>query len=165
MEVDMEEESELITDIPTSFSPDFNVPDSIRQAVAQRKVQPTFKTRVYLGGTLYSSDTKHVGNSNVLYSPRKQHGTMLPGRIRYIYSQGDQTFFGVTRLGEKGTTFIDPFAPYPDFPAKVFLSKFADNVEVVEGENLVCHFARWSLSSEHSVVLSLGKVGNVWAES
>jgi hypothetical protein len=121
-----------------------------------------FKKRVQFEGTIYACPSTHLGNSNVLFRVDNLTARVIPGRIHYIFTQGEKTFFGIHRLLDKEETFDDPFAPYKDFPAKVFSTRYAEELDIVDGKNLVSHFARYSLSANHSAVVSLGKTGNVW---
>ena len=53
---------------------------------------------------------------------------------------------------------VDPFKPYPHFPAKLYSSSIHDTLEVVHVDWVLCHFAQWQMSSDHVVILSLSQV-------
>ncbi|KAF8578139.1 hypothetical protein K439DRAFT_1362875, partial [Ramaria rubella] len=50
---------------------------------------------------------------------------------------------------------VDPFAPYPHFPAKLYSSQLAEHLEIEQVQWVLCHFAQWSISSEIVVILNL----------
>jgi hypothetical protein len=158
MDVEAENDPEILDQYSSNA-----LPPAVRSSIAQQRSKPTFKKRTEFRETVYACHSVHLGNSNVLFllnsGTRRE---IVPGRIHFIYTQGDHTFFGIARHLEKHTSSVDPFAPYPDFPAKVFSTEYASDLDVIKGENLLCHFARWSISSEECVVLPLSKSGNIW---
>ena len=66
--------------------------------------------------------------------------------------------FAVQRQLPARQDVVDPFEPYIHFPAKLYSSGMGDALEIVEVDWIMCHFARWQMSSEHVVVLSLSRV-------
>jgi hypothetical protein len=121
-----------------------------------------FRKKVSYKGTVYACSESHLGNSNVLFFTSNSR-KIIPGRIRHIFIHNDRTYFGLSQHLDKNNTFVDPFIPYKDFPAKVFSSNYSKDLTIVDGENVVCHFARLSLNFDHSVILSLKKAGNFWS--
>ena len=47
-------------------------------------------------------------------------------------------------------------APY--FPASMYSSKYSPSLECVDFDSIFCHYARWDVSPDRSVVLSLSRV-------
>jgi hypothetical protein len=146
-------------DEDSSFSSVSDLP-SIRSAI---KLGPgaVLKKRVSYAGTTYSCPSSHIGNSNVLYH-LNNNPEVIPGRIRYIFIQDGRTLFLITHHLDKCVTTVDPFLPYSDFPARLFSSHYATYHDLVDGENLVGHFAHWVLEPGQSVIVSLKKFGNPW---
>ncbi|KAF8582896.1 hypothetical protein K439DRAFT_1647409 [Ramaria rubella] len=52
---------------------------------------------------------------------------------------------------------LDPFKPYAHFPTKLYSPKLSGQLEVVKVDWVVSHYARWPISLEHVVVLSLSR--------
>ena len=66
--------------------------------------------------------------------------------------------FGVQHQLKAPQGVLDPFEPYPHFAAKLSSSRLSEELEVVQVDWVLCHFARWQISLEHVVVLSLSQV-------
>jgi hypothetical protein len=113
----------------------------------------------HLHGLVYAHSSTHLGNSLIHFYPGgNKSSPPIPGSIKYIFATQNTVAFAVQRHLNMQPGTIDPFAAYPDFPAKLYASALADELEVVELDWVTCHFARWQISSEHVVVLSLSKV-------
>jgi hypothetical protein len=112
-------------------------------------------------GVRYSPSSTHVGNSLIcFYSNGDVASTPVPGCIKYIYRKGGSVFFAVQRqlprrLEENG---LDPFAQYPDFPARLYRAQLSEALEEVNLDWVMCHYARWIMNLEDAVVLMLIKV-------
>ncbi|KAG2342976.1 hypothetical protein BDR05DRAFT_885235 [Suillus weaverae] len=57
--------------------------------------------------------------------------------------------------------YVDPFAMYPGFPAKLYSSSVSSHLENMKVAWVVGHFAQWEVSSDQAVVLSLSCVSDV----
>ena len=66
--------------------------------------------------------------------------------------------FAVQRHLDMQAGTIDPFAPYPNFPAELYSTSLDDNLEIVQVDWVTSHFARWQISACHVVAVSLSKV-------
>ena len=66
--------------------------------------------------------------------------------------------FSVRRQDVVHPSVVYPFKAYPHFPAKLYSSGIQDTLEVVHIDWVLCHFARWQMSSDHVVILSLSRV-------
>ena len=112
------------------------------------------------GGVVYSRCSAHVGNSLVLFYPdgnRAFHA--IPGCIRYIYEHEGSLRFAIQRqhvLPAAG--MVDPYAAYPHFPARMYSSALEMDLESVKVSWVVSHYARWAISEDTVVVLSLCRV-------
>lgn len=138
--------------------PEVLTPDDLRSATKHPRV--ALRARMWHNGTLYSRSSTHVGNSLILYyADGDTSSEPVPGSIKYIYRPRSGTFtFAVQRQPPVATPSLDPFRHYPDFPAKLYSSKLQDELEIVKPEWVAAHFARWKMSAEHAVVLSLFRV-------
>ena len=122
-------------------------------------LQPRFES---CDNVMYSTQTVHQGNSLIYFYPNGiWSSSPIPGSIKYIFTQGGRkpTFAvrrQLPRLPEDGS--VDPFSKYPHFPAKLYCSQLSDILEEVKVDWIMCHYARWEMSSEHAVVLALSKV-------
>jgi hypothetical protein len=106
----------------------------------------------------YSTTSAHLGNSLIFYySKGDTKASPVPGSIKYIYYNENHVFFAVRRQLPRPAddTRPDPFANYPDFPAKLYQARFSDTLEEIEVDWTICHYARWDTPEDHSVVLML----------
>ncbi|KAG2047067.1 hypothetical protein BDR06DRAFT_898083 [Suillus hirtellus] len=112
-------------------------------------------------GVIYSRASTHLGNSQILYYPRGDRTlTPVPASIKYIYGTltGELLFAAQRHLPlDPHDCTIDPFSIYPDFPAKMYSTELESRLENVKVTWVVSHFARWTVSSRHSVILSLSR--------
>jgi len=117
------------------------------------------RAHLKFNGIIYSRASTHVGNSQILFYP---HGDRLsspvPGSIQYIYATPiGELMFAVRRHFplDRHYHVIDPFAVYPHFPAKLYMSNLSTHLENVKVSWVTGHFARWSVSNECVVIISL----------
>jgi hypothetical protein len=82
----------------------------------------------------------------------------VPGCIKYIFEREGKMVFAIQCQLDAHPGIVDPFEPYPHFPAKLYSSNMCDELEIMHVDWIMCHFARWQISSEHVVVLSLSQV-------
>ncbi|KAG2739280.1 hypothetical protein P692DRAFT_20756232, partial [Suillus brevipes Sb2] len=102
-----------------------------------------------------------LGNSQILFYPRGDRSlTPVPASIKYIYGTlTDEMLFAVRRhlpLDHHDRT-VDPFSMYPDFPAKLYSADLESRLENAKVSWVVGHFARWTVSGRHAVILSLSR--------
>jgi hypothetical protein len=93
----------------------------------------------------------------IYFHPEGRTSDEVPGVIKYIVNSGDHVLFAVQRHLDTPTNLSDPFERYPYVPAKLYRTALAE-LELVKIDWVVSHFARWTLTSEYVVVLSLSKV-------
>ncbi|KAG2071043.1 hypothetical protein BDR04DRAFT_954513, partial [Suillus decipiens] len=80
----------------------------------------------------------------------------VPDSIQYIYAKPTgELIFAVHKLLPHHDQTINPFAMYPHFPAKMYLSNFSSQLENVKVSWVFGHFAQWKVSSDTIVILSL----------
>jgi hypothetical protein len=135
------------------------VPSDLCQLVKKLKVG--LQARLKLRGIVYSTVSAHVGNSLVYFYPKgNKSSSPVPGSIKYIVSRKGEATLAVRRQlpCNRNQGFVDPFSRYAHFPARLYDSRLSDILEEVKTEWVMCHFARWNISSEHAVVLSLSRV-------
>ncbi|KIJ57971.1 hypothetical protein HYDPIDRAFT_44688 [Hydnomerulius pinastri MD-312] len=110
-------------------------------------------------GVFYSRSSTHIGNSLVLFYPRGDRSSRpVPGSIKYIYEDEGSILFAVRRqhpLTARASEPADVFAAYPHFPAKLYSAVLEETLECVRISWVAGHYARWALSAETVVVLSL----------
>jgi hypothetical protein len=134
-----------------------SVPNDLQPLLAEKKVG--LRARFKHDGIVYARSSTHVGNSLVHFYPDGcKSSTAVPGSIKYIFDGCDGISFAVQRHFDADPGTSDPFALYPDFPAKLYSTTLSDKLEIVKVEWIKSHFARWRMSSEHVVVVSLSKV-------
>ncbi|TDL13614.1 hypothetical protein BD410DRAFT_735121 [Rickenella mellea] len=133
------------------------VPSDLRRLIKGPRV--VLRARHNYCGTVYARSSTHLGNSLIEFCPAGNRAcSPVPGCIKYIILNPDKPIFAVQRHLNVPQGTVDPFAPYPDFPAKLYSALLSDDLELVEADWVVSHFARWAISSECVVVLSLSKV-------
>jgi hypothetical protein len=120
------------------------------------------RARARLRGTVYTRSETHEGNSLVLFYPNGNRSQApVPGCIKYIYSlDGDRYSFAIQRQLPVNN-HPDAYACYPHFPAKVYSTKISQLVEIVQGDWIFAHYARWKYCPEYAVVLSLNRVSRI----
>jgi hypothetical protein len=112
-------------------------------------------------GVVYSRASTHLGNSQILFYPRGDRSlSPIPASIKYIYGTlTEEVLFAVRRLlpMDHNDRTVDPFSMYPDFPAKLYSADHESRLENVKVSWVVSHFARWTISGRHAVILSLSR--------
>jgi hypothetical protein len=136
------------------------VPEDLYMLIKQRKA--IVRARLKFNGVIYSRASTHVGNSQVLFYPCGDRlSSPVPGSIQHIYAvpTGELVFAVHRHLAlNRPDRAIDPFAMYPDFPAKLYSSSLSSHLENVKVSWVISHFVRWEISSNHVVILSLSRV-------
>ncbi|KAG1832853.1 hypothetical protein DFJ58DRAFT_671028, partial [Suillus subalutaceus] len=132
-------------------------PKSAENSSQQYYVRATLK----FDGIMYSRASTHLGNSQILFYPRgDQTLTPVPASIKYIYGtlMGELSFAAQRYLPpDCHDGMIDPFSIYPDFTAKMYSMELESRLENVKVTWAVSHFARWTVSTRHAVILSLSR--------
>lgn len=124
-----------------------------------KKSKAVMRARLRHGGIIYADCATHLGNSLIHFYPQGDRSKPpTPGCIKYIFEHRGEMVFAVQRQLSVHHSIVDPFEPYPHFPAKLYLSRLSENLEIVNVSWVMCHFARLEMSSEHVVVLSLSRV-------
>ena len=134
-------------------------PDDLRALINRDRV--TLQARYRADGVIYSRAQTHVGNSLVLYYPHGDRtSSAVPGSIQYIFSVDGSLRFAVRRYNAPKLTYSDPFAQYPDFPARLWAIDGTERLEVVEVAWVLSHFAQYRVSETDVVVLTLSQVSS-----
>ena len=118
-----------------------------------------------IDGVRYSSSSRHLGNSLICFYPNGDRtAALILGSIKYIYRKGGSTFLVIQRQLPRPSDDDrpDPFARYPDFPARLYQAQVSRALEEVRVDWVLCHYARWNASAELAVVLMLIKVNFVF---
>ena len=137
------------------------VPEDLQKLIHQRKA--VLRTHVKTaGGVVYSRCSTHLGNSLILFYPNGNWTSpAVPGCIIYIYKHEGSLHFAVQRQGVLAPNTPDPFAAYPHFPARMYLSTLEVKLEHVKISWVVSHYAQWTVSKDAVVMLSLSQVSGV----
>ena len=136
------------------------LPDDLRQLIGQGTAILRANIK-HSSGVIYSRSSTHLGNSLILFYPRGDFSlSPVPGSIKYIYRDGESFLLAVQRQRPLSGNLkvVDSFSAYPHFPAKVYSSDLEDMLEIVKCSWVSSHYARWALSRNAVVVLSLSKV-------
>ncbi|KAG2062212.1 hypothetical protein BDR06DRAFT_869113 [Suillus hirtellus] len=108
--------------------------------------------------SIYTYDSTHVGNSLILYYSggiRNVQPTL--GIIKYIFEMERVVGFAMRHYLPLHS-HPDPFHHYPYFLACLYSSMLAEHLKTVKPEWVVMHFARWNVSPQHIVAMSLSSV-------
>ncbi|KIM54095.1 hypothetical protein SCLCIDRAFT_41173, partial [Scleroderma citrinum Foug A] len=90
---------------------------------------------------VYSQCSTHLGNSLILFYPnRNWTSPAVPGCIIYIYEHEGSLHFAVWRQGVLAPNTPDPFAAYPHFLARMYLSTLKVKLEHVKISWVVSHY-------------------------
>jgi hypothetical protein len=84
------------------------------------------------GGIIYANCATHLGNSLIHFYPqgdRSQPPT--PGCIIFFFEHWGEMVFAVQHQLSVHHSIVNPFEPYPHFPAKLYLSCLSENLEIV----------------------------------
>ena len=111
------------------------------------------------GGVVYSRCSTHLG---ILFYPNgNQASPGVPGCIIYIYEHEGSLHFSMRRQRVLPPNTPDPFVAYPHFLARMYSSTLEVKLECVKISWVVSHHARWTISKDAVVVLSLSQVSSV----
>lgn len=83
-------------------------------------------------GVIYARSSAHLGNSLIYFYPGGNTSSLpTPGSVKYIYNSLNGIAFTVQRHYDMLSGTVDPFAFYPNFPAKLYSSILSVKLEVV----------------------------------
>jgi hypothetical protein len=123
----------------------------------------SMRARFRADNIIYARQTTHLGNSLVLfYAGGNRGNSATPGSIEYIYEDEGTIQFAVRMY--RRWDGRDPFARWPDFPAKLWSLQQYDRLEAVELSWIVSHFVQYPLGDQFvlgtnlQVVLALDQV-------
>ena len=136
------------------------VPDDLRPLLGPLHRQAAMHARVRHNGIIYATSKMHTGNSLIQFYPQSNRSTLVSGSIKYIYQDQDRFVLAVQQQLPASNIVSDPYAIYPDFPAKLYSSQLSAELERVQTDWIYSHCARWNLSDTQSVVLSLSRVSH-----
>ena len=156
--VTLDAHDDMFTDY-TATSQASPVPAELHHLVQQPKA--IFHARHIFNRVVYTRVSTHVGNSLVyFYAGGDRRLSPIPGCIKYILDINNKVCFAVQRQLAAQHSSTDPFRHYPHFGAMMYSPDLAPELEIIQVDWVVCHFARWPLSSDHVIVLSLCLVSN-----
>ena len=153
------EDTKPEAEFSVKISPARDIPSDLRPLIGKRQVG--LQARLRHQGIVYTRASTHLGNSLVLFYPRGDTSSPpVPGSIKYIFSHNSVVALAVQRqtplLPSEGVE--DPFSRYPHFPARLYKNTMEEKLEEARPEWIMCHYARYSVSSLHAVVLNVSKV-------
>lgn len=134
-----------------------SIPKDLRALTRGADVE--LHARLHHRNIIYSRSSTHLGNSLIFFYPGGDKSAKpVPACIKYIFSKQGALALAVQRQRPAPVGTTDPFTRYPYFPAKLYSSKLSNTLETVQVDWIMCHFVRWQLSSDLSVVLMLPRV-------
>ena len=118
------------------------------------------RARHFHNDTLYTRSSTHVGNSLIYYRPGGDSKLDLIPWFHKVYLPSTTRCRHLCRPRHlpvpDGT--CDPFRHSPDFPAKLYSTQVHDKLDIVQPDWVVFQFARWNMSADYAVILSLPRV-------
>lgn len=148
-----------------------SLPADLRQVFKKSNLyiplQGRLLSNILIGGLVYSTFSKHRGNSCVLATLTKGQ-TPVPAQIEHIIEvlSGDVpvTYFAIRRFKPMASAIHhDPFTAYPFLRAKLWDAGL-DDTEIILPSQLACHFACLPVTLNERqliVCLSLSRVSLV----
>jgi hypothetical protein len=134
------------------------VPKELRGLIKEHEI--AFRAQRRAGSVVFARSSTHLGNSLILFYPGGDTCLeLVPGSIQHIVSPVSKPpFYIVRRQLPLPSPIVDPLIRYPYFKAKIYSSEMGVDLEIVYIDWVVSHYARWNVTSEHSVVLNLSRV-------
>jgi len=133
------------------------IPEDLHPLLGPLQRQAIMPARLRYNGIIYATSKTHAGNSLIYFYPGGNRSTPVPGSIKYIYQDQGRFLLAVQRQLPASDDTPDPYAIYPDFPAKLYSSQLSAVLEQVQVDWIYSHYARWNFSASQSVVLSLSR--------
>jgi hypothetical protein len=149
-------EGDMVTDHVNTEAK--TIPEDLRPLLGPSQRQAIMPARLRHNSIIYATSKTHTGNSLVYFYPGGNRSTLVPGSIKYIYQDQGRFLLAVQRQLPASDDALDPYAIYPDFPAKLYSSQLSVELERVQVDWIYSHYARWNFSASQSVVLSLSRV-------
>jgi hypothetical protein len=145
-------------DKPASDSAYTPTPAILRRFVKSPKV--ALRARCNANQTTYCRSSTHVGNSLVMFYPKGDRSQEpVPGSIEHIiFEPNGKVTFTIRHQLPAPPGFVDPYAEWPHFPARVYSTSLSSQLEGVDPEWIMSHYARWAFDKNHAVVLNLSRV-------
>ena len=83
----------------------------------------------------------------------------VPGSIEHIiFKPNGKVTFTIQHQLPALPGFVDPYAEWPHFPARVYSTSLSSQLEGVDPEWIMSHYARWAFDRNHAVLLNLSRV-------
>lgn len=112
-------------------------------------------------GVHYSRAATHLGNSLISYYPSQSASVPVVGSIQKITANGRDAWMAVKRHAPLPSNTYDPFKCYPSFPARLYSSTMLSDEDHIPINSIICHVARFNLSSDRAVILKLSRVSPI----
>lgn len=135
-----------------------STPTTLRCFVKSHRV--ALRARCRINQTMYCRSSTHVGNSLVMFYPKGDMSREpVPGCIEHIiFEPNGEVTFTIRQQLPAPSGFVDPYIEWPHFHARVYDTSLAPQLEGVDPEWIVSHYARWAFDKNHAVVLNLSRV-------
>lgn len=140
---------------PSAFGP---VPQHLKAIINATKI--ALRATHIMNGVVYSRCSTHIGNSLVMFYPGGNRSlSPVPGSIQHIITYTNQdVVFVVQRQLLATPNLHDPYADYPQFPARIYSNSLSSSLEIVYPDWVLSHYARWAIHKNHAVVMILSRV-------
>lgn len=157
-------ESEIATEeieIEQKYIPWLQIPQELRSLLpANSRIR--LHARFKQNNVFFARSQTHSGNSQIYFYPAgDRKSAPVAASIEYIFTENASPkapSLGIRRLLPVDNTVEDPFALYPQWPAKLYQSHLATSLEIIQPDWIYGHYARWDYTPEEAVVLLLNRV-------
>jgi hypothetical protein len=93
-------------------------------------------------GVIYAHSSTHLGNSLVqFYAGGDVHSPLICSCTKYIFNLDHKIVFTIQHQLLAPTRIVNLFNQYPHFPAALHAPGLAEELEIVEVNWVVCHYA------------------------
>ena len=109
---------------------------------------------------MYCWSSTHLGNSLVLFYPKgNKSQEPVPGSIKHvIFEPNRELTFTIQQQLPALPGCMDPYIEWPHFPAHVYSMSLSTQLEGIDPEWIMSHYAQWAFDKNHVVILNLSCV-------
>jgi hypothetical protein len=134
-------------------TPPQTTPEELLHCIQKPKVN--LRANLRIKGDLFSRESTHHGNSQIIFQEVGQSAPQVYGTVKYIIWDGNRHVLAVNKWLPLPENIADPFRHWPDFPARMLRSTKEPEIQLVELQNVLGQYAWCPLSTEYAAVISL----------
>ena len=137
----------------------WGVPHDLWSILGSKGHKISMQARLRHNDVVFSVASVHARNSQIYFYPNgKLTASPVAGSIQYIYNASIGTCLAIRRQQSLPDHIANPFSHYPHFPAKLYCSHLSTILEEFDLAWIYCHYTRWAMNDDHTVILKLIRV-------